>query len=133
MSGVLLDTSAYSAFMRGHPELKLAVQRSEEIRVTPIVLGELISGFKTGKNEARNRQLLEAFLSSPRVNIIDIDEETSERYAIILNALRVKGTPIPTNDIWIASSAMQYGLKVVTTDTHYLQIPQILVDCFDLH
>lgn len=133
MREILLDTSAYSAFMRGHPELKLAVQRTEEISVTPIVLGELISGFKMGKNEGRNRQLLEEFLSSPRVNIIEIDEETSERYAIILNALRDKGTPIPTHDIWIASSAMQYGLKVVTTDTHYLQIPQVLVDCFDLH
>jgi len=133
MSGILLDTSAYSAFMRGHPELKLAVQRSEAIRVTPIVLGELISGFKMGKNEGRNRQLLEEFLSSPRVNILEVDKETSERYATILNALRGKGTPIPTNDIWIASSAMQYGLKVVTTDTHYLQISQVLVECFDLH
>ena len=133
MSGILLDTSAYSAFMRGHPELKLAVQRSEEIRVTPIVLGELISGFKMGKDEGRNRELLEEFLSSPRVNIVEIDEETSERYAIILNALRGKGTPIPINDIWIASSAMQYGLKVVTTDTHYLQISQVLVECFDQH
>ena len=133
MSGILLDTSAYSAFMRGHPELKLAVQRSEEIRVTPIVLGELISGFKMGKDEGRNRKLLEEFLSSPRVNIVEIDEETSERYAIILNALRGKGTPIPINDIWIASSAMQYGLKVVTTDTHYLQISQVLVECFDQH
>lgn len=133
MSGILLDTSAYSAFMRGHPELKLAVQRSEEIRVTPIVLGELISGFKMGKDERRNRKLLEEFLSSPRVNIVEIDEETSERYAIILNALRGKDTPIPTNDIWIASSAMQYGLKVVTTDTHYLQISQVLVECFDQH
>jgi len=133
MSGILLDTSAYSAFMRGHPELKLVVQRSEEIRVTPIVLGELISGFKMGKDEGRNRELLEEFLSSPRVNIVEIDEETSERYALILNALHGKGTPIPTNDIWIASSAMQYGLKVVTTDTHYLQISQVLVECFDQH
>ena len=133
MSGILLDTSAYSAFMRGHPELKLAVQRSEEIRVTPIVLGELISGFKMGKDEGRNRKLLEEFLSSPRVNSVEIDDETSERYAIILNALRGKGPPIPTNDIWIASSAMQYGLKVVTTDTHYLQISQVLVECFDQH
>ena len=133
MSGILLDTSAYSAFMRGHPGLKLAVQRTKEISVTPIVLGELISGFRMGRNEARNRKLLEEFLSSPRVNIIEIDEETSERYAIILNALRAKGTPVPTNDIWIASSAMQYGLKVVTTDTHYLQISQVLVECFDQH
>lgn len=101
--------------------------------MTPIVLGELISGFKMGRDEGRNRKLLEEFLSSPRVNIIEIDEETSERYAIILNALRGKGTPIPANDIWIASSAMQYGLKVVTTDTDYLQISQVLVECFGQH
>jgi len=131
MSGILLDTSAYSAFMRGHPAIKLFIQRSEEIRVTPVVLGELISGFKMGKDERRNRKLLEGFLSSPRVDIVEIDEETSERYAIILNALREKGTPIPTNDIWIASSAMQYGLRVLTTDTHYLQISQVLVECLD--
>jgi predicted nucleic acid-binding protein len=131
MSGILLDTSAYSAFMRGHPAIKLFIQRSEEIRVTPVVLGELISGFKMGKDERRNRKLLEEFLSSPRVDIVEIDEETSERYAIILNALREKGTPIPTNDIWIASSAMQYGLRVLTTDTHYLQISQVLVECLD--
>jgi predicted nucleic acid-binding protein len=84
-----------------------------------------------GKDERRNRKLLEEFLSSPRVDIVEIDEETSERYAIILNALREKGTPIPTNDIWIASSAMQYGLRVLTTDTHYLQISQVLVECLD--
>lgn len=56
-----------------------------------------------------------------------IDEETAERYGVILNALWNVRTPIPTNDIWIAASAMQYGLAVITTDAHFLQIPQILV------
>ena len=131
MSRILLDTSAYSAFMRGHPGIKLFIQRAEEIRVTPIVLGELISGFRMGRDEKRNRKLLEEFLSSPRVAVVEVDEETSERYATILNDLREKGTPIPTHDIWIASSAMQYGLRVVTTDTHYSQVSQVLVECLD--
>jgi len=129
MSAILLDTSAYSAFMRGHPEVKLAVQRSEEICLTPVVLGELISGFAVGKKEKQNRKWLEDFLSSPRVSVLEMDAETSERYATILNALRKAGTPVPTNDIWIAASAMQYGLKVVASDRHYLRIPQILVEC----
>ena len=55
-------------------------------------------------------------------------EETAERYAAILNSLWQAGTPIPTNDIWIAASAMEYGLRIVTTDEHYKKIPQIMVD-----
>ncbi len=66
MSAILLDTSAYSAFMRGHPEVKTAVQRSEAIRLNPVVLGELLSGFRIGKKEKRNRKELEGFLASPR-------------------------------------------------------------------
>ena len=33
-----------------------------------------------------------------------------------------------TNDVWIAASAMQYGLKVLTTDKHYIEVPQIITE-----
>ncbi|MEW6616207.1 MAG: PIN domain-containing protein [Thermodesulfobacteriota bacterium] len=59
-----------------------------------------------------------------------IDEETSERYAVIVNHLRKEGTPIPTNDLWISASAMQHGLKVVTTDNHYLKVLQIITEYY---
>ena len=65
---------------------------------------------------------------SPRVSLVDVGEETAERYAVILNSLWQAGTPIPTNDIWIAASAMEYGLRVVTTDEHYDKVPQIMVE-----
>jgi predicted nucleic acid-binding protein len=81
-----------------------------------------------GKNEKRNRAILRDFLSSARVTLVEIDEETSERYAVIVQSLRVRGTPIPTNDLWIAASAMQHGLRVLTTDKHYLKVPQILTE-----
>ena len=70
------------------------------------------------------------FLSSQRIKVIGLDEETSERYAIIINHLRERGTPVPTNDLWIAASAMQYGLKVITADRHFLRIPQILTEYY---
>jgi predicted nucleic acid-binding protein len=125
---IILDTSAYSAFLRGNPEIKLSIQQTDEIFLNPIILGELFAGFAIGGTEKKNKVLLQEFLSSPRVKVIDVDEETSERYATIINYLREKGTPIPTNDIWIAASAMQYGLKVLTIDSHYLKVSQIIVE-----
>ncbi len=128
MMRIMLDTSAYAAFMRGHPGIHSALQEADEIRVNPIVLGELSAGFKKGGWRAKNEAELQAFLSSPRVDVVDVDIETAERYAVILNSLWVSGTPIPTNDIWIAASAMQHGLRVLTTDAHYLKVSQVIVD-----
>jgi predicted nucleic acid-binding protein len=127
-SKIMLDTSAYAAFLRGNPEIKLSLQQADEIFLNPVVLGELIAGFLMGKNEKKNRTILQDFISSARMKVAEIDEETSERYAVIVNHLRIKGTPIPTNDLWIAASAMQHGLKVLTTDKHYLEIPQIITE-----
>jgi tRNA(fMet)-specific endonuclease VapC len=115
-------------FPKGHPGITLSIQQADEISLSPVVLGELLAGFMMGKNERRNRSILRDFLSSARVNLLEIDEETSERYAVILYHLRSKGAPIPTNDVWIAASAMQYGLKVLTTDKHYIEVPQVITE-----
>ena len=129
---VMLDTSAYSAFLRGNDEIKRALQEADEIYLNAVVLGELYSGFAQGSKEKKNREILKDFLSSPRIQIAGLDEETAERYAAIITYLRAKGTPIPTNDLWIAATAMQYGLKLLTTDNHYRAVPQIIVECFSV-
>jgi len=131
MKRVLLDTSGYSGFMRGRSEIKLALQEAEEILLNPTILGELFAGFMKGKHQKKNERELYLFLDSPRVGMVDINEDTAKRYGIILNSLWRMGTPIPTNDIWIAASAMQYGLNVLTTDRHFLKVQQILVDYFE--
>lgn len=128
---LLLDTSAYAAFLKGHAEIKRMLQQADEIFVNAIVLGELAAGFQKGKYRKKNESELREFLASDRVSVLPLDEETAERYAVILNSLWKAGTPIPTNDIWIASSAMQHGIRLVTTDQHYLSVPQIIVDCFN--
>jgi predicted nucleic acid-binding protein len=127
MTRLLLDTSAYSALLRGHEEIQKHLRGAEEICVNPIVLGELRAGFGRGRQSKKNEGYLQRFISSSRVAILSIDAETSERYAFILNALWKAGTPAPTNDIWIAASAMQHGLAVLTTDSHFLNISQVIV------
>jgi tRNA(fMet)-specific endonuclease VapC len=74
---------------------------------------------------------IRAFLASPRVEVTVLGAETAERYALIREHLRSAGRPVPTNDIWIAASAMELGLRVLTLDRHYLGIPQIFVELFE--
>jgi tRNA(fMet)-specific endonuclease VapC len=126
MKRILLDTSAYSAFMRGRPEVIDLVQEADEIHLSSIVLGELLAGFARGDRRVRNEHQLGEFVESPRVSLIDVDDDTAVRYAVIYNVLRDAGTPIPIADVWIAASAMQHGLSVVTLDAHFQRVPQIL-------
>jgi predicted nucleic acid-binding protein len=132
MRRVLLDISAYSAFMRGHPAVKQVLQQANEIYLNPIILGELHAGFLRGSRRQKNEHELHIFMASPRVQVVGMDHATAERYAVILNGLWKAGTPIPTNDIWIAASAMQYGLSILTTDAHYQRVAQVLVDYIEI-
>ncbi len=128
MSGILLDTSAYSHLMKGHPAVAEAVLKAERIVVNPVVVGELLAGFRKGQFRKRNEEYLAAFLSRPRVDLVPIDGATAERYAVIKDSLRVAGTPVPINDLWIAASAMQHGFKLLTADSDFLRIPQVHVE-----
>ena len=127
MISVFLDTSAYSAFFRGQEEVVEILGEAETISVNPIMVGELLFGFREGSRSLRNERTLEEFLNSPRVRLLPLDLETSRRYSVIRSALKKAGTPIPANDLWIAATAMQYGLEIVTTDAHFMRVPQVLV------
>ena len=129
MSAVVVDTSAYSGFKKGNAEVVRALRLARRILVPTTVIGELLGGFEAGNQRAQNRSELEAFLSSPRVLQVPTSRETTERYAAIYATLRTAGTPIPTNDVWIAATAMEHGAAVLTLDRHYLRVPQILVRC----
>ena len=126
MNRLLVDTSAYSASMRGHEVVINALREADEINLNATVLGELLAGFARGGRRKSNADGLNRFLESHRVNLLDIDEETAQRYAGIYLGLRSTGTLIPTNDIWIAASAMQHGLPLLTLDAHFQRIPQIV-------
>ncbi len=128
MRRLLLDTSAYSAMRRGDERLLGPVREASSIVLTPVVIGELLYGFVGGGLERHNHDLLREFLGSERVDVLAVDEETAERYAVIRDYLRRQGTPIPANDIWIAASAAQHGLVLMTLDSHFKNLPQVLVD-----
>ncbi len=122
MRRLFLDTNVYSAFKRGDSAAVELLRTADEIVVNAVVLGELIAGFAVGSQETRNREELSAFLSSPRVRAVPVDEATAGFYARVFALLRRKGRPIPTNDLWIAASALQHGLILATRDEHFAAI-----------
>ncbi len=123
MKKVLIDTNIYSLAMKGDDNVVDALRRIDLIGFSAISVGELYSGFKGGSRETGNREELNIFLDSPRVVVHTIDVESADFYASILNNLKVAGTPIPTNDIWIAAVAFQHGYKIFTKDRHFNLIP----------
>lgn len=130
MSRILLDTSAYSAFKRGHTGVVASVRRAREILLPITVLGELLAGFETGTRKQANEEELHRFLQSPRVSIARLLEATARRYAVIYADLRRAGRPVPTNDMWIAASAMEHGAELLTTDDDFTAIARVLVRHF---
>jgi tRNA(fMet)-specific endonuclease VapC len=126
MKKVLIDTNIYSFAMMGDVNVVNALKRIDVIGFSAVSIGELFSGFKGGKREARNREELNLFLDSPRVLVHPIDEGTADFYASILNNLKMAGTPIPTNDIWTAALAFQYGYQLFSKDNHFSLIPGLV-------
>jgi predicted nucleic acid-binding protein len=116
---ILLDTNAYSALKRGNPEVADRVRRAEEVILSVVVAGELLLGFRLGTRFRKNVAELEAFLDNPYVTLLPVTLTSADRFARIAAALRAKGRPIPTNDVWIAAHAMETGADLVSSDEHF--------------
>lgn len=125
MTGLILDTNAYAGFLRGDPRAASALKAAPEIHLPLIVLGELLAGFRHGSRQRENRDELARFMASPRVQLMRPDEKTAHQYAEVYHALRVQGTPIPTNDLWIASLARQHRIPLLTFDAHFRAVPDV--------
>jgi len=127
MKRILIDTNFYAAFKKNEAEAANLLRKVEYIGVNTIILGELLAGFRCGSRERQNREELDQFLDSARVELISVDEETAEFYAQVFAELRQKGRPIPSNDLWLAASALQHGLALATYDNHFSQITGLLL------
>jgi tRNA(fMet)-specific endonuclease VapC len=119
MKNILVDTNAYVAFKRGIPEAKEVIVHAPLIGINSIVLGELLAGFAVGSREAANIEELKRFMGSARVRLFPLDDVTAGYYAGVYRDLRRIGQPIPSNDMWIAATALQHKLAVMSFDVHF--------------
>ena len=122
---ILLDSNAYTQLMRGQEQVSRIVRGAEEVLLSAVVLGELLYGFRHGSRYELNARGMRAFLGNPYVSVVPVGETTADRYSRIAAALRAKGRPIPTNDVWIAAHAMETGADLVSADRHFEHVDGI--------
>jgi tRNA(fMet)-specific endonuclease VapC len=119
---LLLDTNAYTQLRRGASEVADRVRTARDIVMSTVVLGEVLYGFRHGSRTEANGRRLDEFLAMPRVSVLPVTETTADRYSRICTALRRKGTPIPSNDAWIAAHVMESGAKLLSFDSHFAAV-----------
>lgn len=122
---VAIDTNRYADFCRGEDRAVQVLQTTEEIILPFIVMGELRAGFHVGSRSEANEKTLVQFLNSPRVQVLYADDQTTHHYARLFFQLRSQGTPIPTNDLWIAALVSQHDLILFDRDRHFDHLPQL--------
>ena len=122
---LLTDTNRYRDFCEGRPEAVHAFRMAERVCLPFVALAELRAGFRCGTLGSRNEAVLIQFLNRPRVHVLFADEGTTHHYASIFAQLRAQGTPIPTNDLWIAALAAQHDLLLFSRDAHFDHLPNL--------
>lgn len=122
---IVLDTNQYVEFCKGRTAVQERLQQAEHVFLPFVTVGELRAGFLCGTQSEQNERTLIRFLTSPRVSVLFADEQTTHHYARLFRQLRKQGTPIPTNDLWIAALVIQHDLALCTHDQHFDVLPQL--------
>lgn len=122
---IALDTNRYADLGRGDPHAIEVVSAADEIYVPLIVVAELRAGFAYGSKRDANERILTRFLNTAGVSVLLPDEQTTHVYADVYAGLRKRGTPIPTNGIWIAALVLQHDLVLFARDADFDHIPRL--------
>jgi predicted nucleic acid-binding protein len=130
MQQIMVDTSAYSAFLRGDTKLRPYFSSKNSITVPIIVIGELRAGFATGNKQHENEDSLQKFLDSPNVEGVLLTDKTTQLYSAIYARLKATGNPINTNDIWIAALTLEHDSLLLTLDSDFSLVPDLLLAKF---
>jgi len=120
---LILDTNALSAVVEGDPVLAPLLRKATQIAIPVIVLGE----YRYGISHSRNRRQYEEWLTEYLRNfrILEVEERTTIPYGAVRSELKKAGTPIPSNDVWIAALSRQHALPLLSRDRHFDLVPGI--------
>ena len=118
---MILDTNGLSAVAEGERALEPILRKAAQVAIPVIVLGEYRYGISQSRDRNRYEQWLSEYL--PKFRILDVDERTTTSYAEVRMELKKAGTPIPSNDIWIAALCRQHSLPIVSRDRHFDVVP----------
>ena len=126
MNAALIDTNILIECFLHNQSISEAISQFDRILICPAVLGEFKAGIDVNTRRGKKvKSLLDEFLDDPAVAIVPYTDETADYYARISRVLKENGTPLPTNDIWIAAAALEHGAAVLSSDGHFSHVPML--------
>ncbi len=122
----LLDTNIVIDIMEDDKSIVERIKNFEEVYIPVTVVGELYFGaFKSEKVE-KNMENISTLLDT--IDVLDDNVETAKIYGEIKNNLKLKGRPIPENDIWVAAIAKHNNLTLLTNDDHFKEVADLSLE-----
>jgi len=121
----LLDTNILIALFASDESVKARLAEAEEVFVPSIAAGELFYGARKSTRIQENLQRVEDLVAETPVLACGL--ATARLYGAVKNILRLKGHPIPENDLWIAAIALEHNLTLATRDSHFAEIADLQV------
>jgi tRNA(fMet)-specific endonuclease VapC len=123
---VAIDTNRYVDLCKGVAETVAILETATEVIVPYVVVAELRAGFLLGRRQVENERSLSRLLLKDGVEVVYPDDQTTHHYASVFRQLRKQGTPIPTNDMWLAALVLQHNLALHARDKHFDHLPQLV-------
>jgi tRNA(fMet)-specific endonuclease VapC len=119
----LLDTNIVIALFAKEKNILEELSKASETFIPSIVVGELYYGAYKSSHTDENITRITTFINSS--TILPCDSETARFYGQVKSELKVKGKPIPENDIWISAIALQYDLTLAARDIHFKEVDKL--------
>ena len=120
---VILDTNALSAVADADPDALTRLRDAQIVAIPVVVLGEYLFGIAQSRRRKEYEAWVDGFIGDCRV--LPVTAETAGRYAGLRLDLKRAGTPIPSNDVWIAALCRQYSLPLLSRDRHFDAVTSI--------
>ncbi len=122
----LVDTDYVADYLKGYQKALLLLQElsSPGLAISIITFAEVYEGIYYGQNRTQHEQGFRAFLDN--TSLLSITRSVARQFARLRGDLRAKGLLIPDPDIFIAATAIQHNLTLVTRNRKdYERIPQL--------
>lgn len=121
MSGsLLLDTNIIIALFAHDEAVQRRLASANEVYVPSIAIGELYYGARKSGRVSANLARIDEFAA--KMVVLACDATTAQYYGQVKALLRAKGRPLPENDIWIAATAQQHDLTLLSRDDHFVEV-----------
>jgi tRNA(fMet)-specific endonuclease VapC len=122
----LLDSSVLIFSLHHDATILQKLSEAASLYISTIVLGELYYGAEHSSNVENGRAEVDTLVQT--LSVLKADHITAKIYGYIKHEQRMKGQMLPDNDIWIAATAIQYGLTLAARDNHFTWIADLSLE-----